>query len=291
MSSKHTNWTAILVSLVLVWPLAAQSQTDKIESGLIGAVRSIVTESGTWLPGSSVLLQGRKFDGKGNVTESKVAFYEAESKQSEGGLTTIYENDANGNPRAAKSLTISGEMQETRRYLYDERANLIELTLYDKNDNLRSKDIHAYDPKGNRIETKFFGHDGSLRSMAVYAYDSNRNMTSMSFYMPCISQQDCKLEHKTAHVFEQGKQIETRIYTADGKLGERSTYAYNTNRQEKEQIIYDPDGSIREKETYSYEYDSVGNWIKKTTNKAVNKDGKLVPEPPYIVKRTITYYK
>jgi hypothetical protein len=291
MLSKHEKFTAIILSLVLVFSLVAESRTSKDRSGLIGAVETIVTESGTWLSGSSVLLEARKFDEKGNVTEYKGTFYDAEIKERKGALTTTYELDSSGNPTAAMAFGISGELQETRRYVYDRRGNLVELALYDKNDNLKSKQIHAYDHKGNIIETKFRGHDGSLVSIAVYAYDSNGNNTSMSFYMPCVSQQDCKLEHKTGYVYERGKRIEARIYTPDGKLNERSVFRYNPIGQEQETTVYNPDGSIRDKETYAYEYDSVGNWTKKTITNKVNKEGKLVLDPPYVIKRTITYYK
>ena len=50
------------------------------------------------------------------------------------------------------------------------------------------------------------------------------------------------------------------------------------------------DGSIRYKYRYKYEFDSRGNWITKTTEKWVTKNGKSDFEPARVTYRSIEYY-
>jgi len=49
-------------------------------------------------------------------------------------------------------------------------------------------------------------------------------------------------------------------------------------------------GTIGNKYSYTYEFDSKGNWIKRTVSKSVTKDGKSSYEPAYVDYRTIVYY-
>lgn len=294
MQAHKKPFAAVVLSLFLVWPVVAEtktSRTDRDQSGLIGQVQTIVAESGTWVKGTSVLVQATSYDVKGNTTESEIVFYKAESKDNSEKLRTIYERDSSGNRTVAMSFGANGALQEKTLYVSDKSGNQIEQAVHDKEGNIKFKFIHAYDADGNRVETKSYLHDGTLRSKAVYAYDSKRNMTSSSF-TDCTSQQDCKLEYTAVNSYNlKGKLTEATIYKADGMLDERRVYTYNANADEQEKTVYNSDGSVREKETYAYEYDSVGNWIKRTITKAVSKDGKLKLEPPYIIKRAITYYK
>ena len=117
-------------------------------------------------------------------------------------------------------------------------------------------------------------------------------MTSMSSFKDCTSDQSCKLDFKAVYTYDaKGGLTQAMNYKADGSLDERRVYTYNANDLKREEIVNNAAGSIRQKETYEYEYDSTGNWIKKTTTTAVRKEGALILEPPHVIKRTITYFR
>jgi hypothetical protein len=118
---------------------------------------------------------------------------------------------------------------------------------------------YKYDNKGNRLEEEVYGNNGALRVRYVY----NRKE----------------------------KQREELTYSAEGVLATKYLFTLDDkeNITEKTEITV-KDGSVREKYTYKYEFDGQGNWIKRTTEKWVVKDGNSIPEPGWITYRTITYY-
>lgn len=279
-----------MAGIVCTSEAAGTTKSDKERDGLIGPVQMIIEESGTQTEGAVIWKQATTYDPTGSMTEFKVASGKVGGQVETG--KTIYERDSKGRITGSKSFGGDGVLQEKTLYAYDKSGNQIEQAIYDKDGNLKFKFVHAYDADGNRVETKSYLRDGSLKSKSIYTYDSKRNMNSMSSFKDCTSDQRCKLAYRADNKYDERDHLaETVIYKAGGSLDERRAHIYNVGGHEQEMIVYNADGSIREKEIYPYEYDSVGNWIKKTTTKTVSKEGKLVPEPPHIVKRTITYYK
>ena len=89
-----------------------------------------------------------------------------------------------------------------------------------------------------------------------------------------------------------GNQREELVYSADGSLNQRYLSVLDEKGNEVEETIFEArDGSIRSKHSYAYEFDSHGNWTKRTTSKWVTKDGRSSYEPQYVYYRTITYYQ
>ncbi len=118
---------------------------------------------------------------------------------------------------------------------------------------------YKYDDKGYLVEKLLYGNDGNLRMRYVYNLKDN--------------------------------QLEELAYSSDGSLNQRYLSILNDKSNEIERTDFDvKNGSVRNRYSYEYEFDSTGNWIKKTTRKWVTKDGKSVSEPAWITYRNITYY-
>ena len=80
-------------------------------------------------------------------------------------------------------------------------------------------------------------------------------------------------------------------YNADGSLDKKSVYLYNRKGFYDSITDYDDDCKVLCKRVYTYEYDSYGNWTKRTTlRQAANETGEPSYERTYIDYRTIIYY-
>lgn len=88
-----------------------------------------------------------------------------------------------------------------------------------------------------------------------------------------------------------GNQKESLVYSADGSLNQRYLVILDDKGNKIEETIFETrDGSVSGKLSYAYEFDSHGNWTKRTTSKWVTKDGRSSSEPQAVYYRTISYY-
>lgn len=138
-------------------------------------------------------------------------------------------------------------------YKYDNRGNRVEAHKYYGDGNLYFKATYAYNKKGNRIEEQIFTSEGKLFSKWKYQYDESGNRIIKERYLP-NDRPDCKL-----------------------------VYKYDENHNKTHWKHFGSDGQLISEGTYVYEYDSHGNWTKKT--KMENS------EPIYILKREIEYFE
>ena len=91
------------------------------------------------------------------------------------------------------------------------------------------------------------------------------------------------LSDKTTYKYDvKGNKIESNFYNADGSLDGKVTYKYDEKGNMIEENDYRADGILESKRTYKYEFDTTGNWIKKT----FTADGK----PKELTERVIEYY-
>jgi hypothetical protein len=91
-----------------------------------------------------------------------------------------------------------------------------------------------------------------------------------------------------------GNTREHLVYTEDGKPNQRYLYVVNDQGLDVEQTNFDLTdkryyGDRKYRMTYD-EFDKQGNWTKRTTLKAVVKDGKEIFEPAWTTYRKITYF-
>ena len=80
-----------------------------------------------------------------------------------------------------------------------------------------------------------------------------------------------------------GNVIESISYNAiNGSVNSKTTYKYDEKGNEIAVNRYNADGTMNYKYTYKYEFDTTGNWIKKTI---INDD-----KPKELTERVIEYY-
>ena len=66
-----------------------------------------------------------------------------------------------------------------------------------------------------------------------------------------------------------GRTVETQLTTSDGGSAGKWVKTYDTRGYLTEKTRYDASGSLLEKHSVAYEYDSQGNWVKRTVTNAV----------------------
>ena len=77
-------------------------------------------------------------------------------------------------------------------------------------------------------------------------------------------------------------------YEVDGTLKEKIAYAYDERKNEVGLTVFNADGSVKNGWLINFEYDSYGNWTRKTRLIKPEKGGD--PQPYSAERRVITYY-
>ena len=126
---------------------------------------------------------------------------------------------------------------------------------------------------------------------------------------------DTRYSTKYKYQYAGGKLSEVQRYTNDGNLSTRNVFDFNDNHKEERWYLSDGmmyhrqvslldekgneievsefnvrDGSVERRYTYKYEFDSKGNWTKRTTYNGTTTGGKSASQPTWVTYRTIEYY-
>ena len=187
---------------------------------------------------------------------------------------------------------------------YDERRNLTRRATYDYRGNLSSINVYGYIDGGRVMSSKTIEHEYNPPPMVVgappsakksdpryhykfeFKYDQKKRLTEKTWFQ---SNGDVWLRYVYKYT---GNQREELVYSADGSLNQRYQITLDEKGNEIEQTSFETrDVSIRSKRSYKYEFDTNGNWIKRTALKVVSKDGRESNEPDNVYHRTITYYR
>jgi len=233
-------------------PVTKKLKSDAEDEGLKGKVKTIFTEE-------------ENLDGTWAVSKRKPASIDYYNEQGNEIKSVSY--DYRGNPL---DITVYGYLDGARvsnsrmiQYEYNPPPMAMASApgqpkpKYDPRYNYKFK--FSYDSRGNLVEKIFYGNSGKLWLRYVYNYKD--------------------------------KQKEELVYSENGSLNQKYVSTLDEKGNEIEQIVYETkDNSVDEKYSYSYEFDSQGNWIKKTTSKWVTKEGKSQYEPYSATYRTISYY-
>lgn len=258
---------------------------DLTDAGLLGKVKAVdkrtfdmVQSSGQWYQATEFdSKEVYAYDTKGNVIE--------EASAAGLGITKAYAYvyDAKGNKTGTAIYGSFGSLSNKEVYTYDAKGHVIEKAIYNPDGSLFNKDVYAYDAKGNKTEDAFYNGKGSLVLKEVYAYDAKGYVIEKAIYNP-----DGSLGIKWVSEYDaKGNKTEDSGYRADGSLSSKWVYAKGNVIKKAN---YNVDGSLYSKDIYVYEYDTQGNWTKKTSSKEVTKFGKTSLEPTEVTIRTITYY-
>lgn len=181
----------------------------------------------------------------------------------------------------------------TKRESYDYKGNLREITAYGYLDGARVSDSESiqqeYNPPpimiGPPAGEATPKYDPRYSHKFTFKYDEKKRLTEKTWIG-----NDGKLWLRYVYKYT-GSQREELVYSADGSLNQRYLSILDDKDNEVEETIFETrDGSIRSKHSYAYEFDSQGNWTKRTTSKSVTKDRRSRYEPQYVYSRTIVYY-
>jgi hypothetical protein len=186
--------------------------------------------------------------------------------------------------------------------------------------------LTTYDQKGNKLKTESYDFRNNLSLITVFGYlDGARVSASKSvereYSLPVVRmgspqrsnrEMDPRYQHRFEFKYDEKKRlIEHTDFLSDGEIMERYVYKYEGNQKEEmlytgngklarrylyllddkgnvvERTGFDRNGALASKISYTYEFDSHGNWTKRTMTRNMQSDK---PQPPSVHLRTITYY-
>lgn len=307
----------VILAVVFCASVNAQTKSDSEQDRLVGSVQSVKTElaefadkDGKNVEGPRMPVQTVSYDARGNrvkhvdfnrdgsVAQTLVYTYDAEGRRIGyedyiPGLSTarkhVYVLDAKGNRVEYKIIQPTGAAADEKYlYKYDVNGNKIAEELYHKT-SLISRNENAYDNQGRLISQIIYNPDGSVSSRIQNAIAADGKPAERTRYDGDL------LTYKVRYTYDKkGKLVEletTGSYVetdpgAEGYVTGKVVYIYKGKDQPKETLVFNPDGSLREKVVV--EYDSHGNWTRRTHRVRSSQTGKDLPLQ--IEYRTITYY-
>lgn len=309
---------SVIFTIVLLCVLGrAQPKTDREAAGLRGPVQTVATEvaefvvkDGKNVEGARMPVQTVTYDARGNrvkrvdfnrdgsVAQTIVYSYDAEGRSTgyedyTPGLDTprkhIYFLDANGNRTEYRMVQPTGSPADERYlYKYDDKGNKVGEELYHKK-SLVSRNENVYNETGRLISQTIYNPDGSVAAKISNAFtpdgkpsERTRHDGDLLTYRVRYKY-DAKgrlVEIETAGSYVEMDSSEDRYVTG------RVIYVYKDKDRLKEALTYNPDGSLRERVVF--DYDSQGNWTKRTRRVPGTVNKKEVPAQ--VEYRTITYH-
>lgn len=288
--------TVVTVLLVCAFCVAAgaQTQSDRERAGLRGPVRVVRTEvleltqgGGDGVAGPRWPLQSIGYNARGG--KSRQIDFNQDGSASQ---TLIYASDAEG--RATGYEEFSGGMTVPRRHVFvlDEKGKRVEHRIVQPDGASGEKSLYKYDARGRLVETKVLEHKGTLLSRTVHAYDARGRQASQTIYNADGSVSSVTrvaydargrvaernrfdgnlLTYRVRYKYDRGGRLieqettgsvlETDFPPSEVHAPGRVVYVYGVAARPAEAIAYEPGGSIRER--ILIEYDSRGNWVKRT---------------------------
>ena len=265
----------LYLSLILLTSAFAQNRnSDRQHDGLLGTVRSVRVESAELAKKSGKLVERRRvlnstvtYDESGNILEDVI--YDADGNPSQ---RRVYSPSANGSRNVTEQImggfitTKEPPKEVTSRKGGQPSAVKADDQIWNQQSVSLSKNVYKYkyDDRGNRVEEGWYSEQGALLYRIVYIYGDKGNITEETHY-----NRD-SLNRKITYIYLNGNVIEevreSRVESSGGSYIDKQSYKY------------------------SYEYDTTGNWIKRTVLSVGSKKGKVTYEPYSVDYRVITYY-
>jgi YD repeat-containing protein len=273
----------MLISAACISVTFPAQQTDREREGLLGPISKVVAKSGT-----TVTI--RTYDYTGNL-------FEVEHRRSP--------------PVDQPEL---GDSVEKLVYTYDPKGNRISEMIADRDGEKYPSRLYAYDAAGNRMAEAAYHICGTFDFLHVYTHDTQRLLREDLVYqgrsllrqvnshddqgriIKTLSYRNGTLQSATHFTYDQnGRLTERRVYMPDGSLTSTAAYQYDDRgNRTSEEFTHSTHASLNSKEVSAYEYDSIGNWIKRTTRRLViplDDGGAPLSEPIEVTERTITYHE
>ena len=211
------------------------------------------------------------------------------------GQRFVYKYDARGNLIEEQWYTHTGRLGGRLVYTFDEQGNQTSQTSYLADGALSWKNVSKYDANGNR--TEWIQHQGNtLKYKILFSYDSKNRMlenetVEFNRIPGTLPPTHSPEPGKVVYTYDDDKRTkEVATYEVDGTLKQKIVHAYDERKNEVGLTTFNADGSRKTGETYSIniEYDSHGNWTRKT--RLIQSDKNEPPQPYHAELRVITYY-
>jgi len=229
---------------------------------------------------------------------------EREHQRLLGAVKTITVEEANVSSKSGK--WIEGKRRLERTTTFNREGNLIKEVIHANGSGV-STITYRYDGNGNRTDSIY--NEGvfsrtparedewnDIRQVRLirwrFKYDADNNRTEELAYSSVahgpISGE--VLIQRYVHNYDDKGNRETTLYYDTTVLLNKWAYVYDNKGTLTEQSRYSAGGRLELKEVCSCEFDSSGNWIKKTISREKIKKGGPHFDPEKVIYRTITYY-
>ena len=229
-----------------------------------------------------------------------------------------YEYDAKGNKTASSTYFHTGAFGGKTTFTFDDKGNQIGEAYSDARGSDKWKSISKFDEKGRQTERLNYENE-KLRYKFVSTYDGRgRILINDTFEFNAVTDPNVlPASHaprpgKVVYIYKDDiKSKEVTTYLPDGSLSDRVVYKYDSKGSEIEVARFKSDGSpedtsigfydnesdvrrsqfrgtLQGKSVFEFEYDSHGNWTKKTFLIQTSKTDK--PQAYRAEERIIKYY-
>lgn len=211
------------------------------------------------------------------------------------GTRFVYKYDPKGNLIEQQWYPHTGQLGGSLIYTFDEKGKQTSETSYEGSGALSWKSISKYDNNGNKTEWVHYERK-SLRYKIHFTYDDKGRVVEQETMDFNISPGALPPTHspqagKVTYTYDDDKRTrEVATYAVDGTLKEKTVYAYDERKNEIGVTTFNADGSLKNGEMLliDIEYDSHGNWTRKTRLVQYEKGGQI--QAAYAELRVITYY-
>ena len=283
----------LTITLLLFYSAVAQEKSDREKANLLGPVRSVRLQTTDYK--DETLKQSL------GVANSETLTYDEKGNEVEritvlGGLfgKEVRKYDAEGNLIESVVSNDSG-VHERKVYAY-ENGKLVRIDGYDADGKLEWKQFNSYGKDGLLFEEKYSIGEKAY-GKTIFKYDRSGNLSELAFYAPNGAKAlaligPCRGAHRVTYAYnEQRQPLRVVQYDPNGEASWSWQYSYDS----KGLITAESIGYYSSKQTavFVYEYDSRGNWIKKTTTQDPGPKGSPHMPPPStasVTSREITYY-
>ena len=210
------------------------------------------------------------------------------------GTRFVYIYDAQGNLIEEHWYAHTGLLAGRMVFTFDEKGNRIGEASYEEDGTLSWKNTSKYDANGHK--TEWIQHHGNtLRYKMLYSYDSKGRVLeteTLEFNgTPNVIVTHAPEPGRVVNTYDDDKRTkEVATYRLDGTLKEKVAHAYDERGNEVGVTTFNADGSVKNSQSvlFKIEYDSHGNWTRKTRLTHSEKGGP--PQPYHAELRVITYY-
>ncbi len=279
--------------LLCIGSVFAQSRTGWEEDDLKNRVRALRVERvlwrevwGKWKEQKRELFSESSYDTKGNRVELSIYTNGYPMKR-------VYSHDAKGNLAEVNYYEFGTRPFGKEEYIYNDTGQLVGKRV---SNGIRVK--YEYDSKGNKISetVEDLAKDEGPRLVAltdktIYKYDEMGNLIEAAYFKSDGTKGTHSIfkAHKIVHEYDgKGVQTGTFHYDSDGRLIQKWVRKSEGNKVSTEYT--DSSGMLKSKSVSAYEYDSRGNWIKRSGFVIEFKDSKTSEKPTIIEHRIISYY-